>query len=123
MAENIPDPLRCTFEAGQDGAAVLRVVGDVDTLTASAFTEALADARARAVRDGLAHLVLDMGSAEFVSVAGMRSIVETSRDVAGAGVPVAVVGLTALQRSLIERIWPGTLRSGAPTAEAAGAAS
>ncbi|MCO1654570.1 STAS domain-containing protein [Pseudonocardia humida] len=121
MAQLPGDSFHCTLCPVGD-VDVLRIVGDIDTLTTSAFTGALAEALARGPRDGPGQLVLDLGGVGFVSVAGMRSIVEAAQAAAEAGIVFRVAGLAALQRSLAELIWPGTLRHGFPTAQDAGAA-
>ena len=56
------------------GAAVLRVSGELDLATASRFEEAVASAAPAT------HIVIDLSGCTFLDSAGMRSLVNASRD-------------------------------------------
>ena len=56
------------------GAAVLRIFGELDLATASRFEEAVASAAPAT------HIVIDLSGCTFLDSAGMRSLVNASRD-------------------------------------------
>lgn len=68
MSEYAHD-LAVTIEP-QDGAAIARIVGNVDTVTA----EQLLDALEAAIADGHANLVGDFSGVAYTSSAGLRSL-------------------------------------------------
>jgi uncharacterized protein (TIGR02172 family) len=58
-----------------DGAAVMEVLGRVDTVTASQLT----DAATRAQNDGATRLTLDFAGVDYISSSGLRAVLGTAK--------------------------------------------
>ena len=69
--------MKITTEKKED-VCILRVEGDVDTLTAPQLDEAVAGCAPECVK-----LVLDLGGVEYISSAGIRSIVKARQQMGG----------------------------------------
>jgi anti-anti-sigma factor len=71
------------------GCTVLRVAGRLDATSAAAFDKGFADSVAR----GTKNIVLDFSVLEYISSAGLRSVLGVKKKLKSIGGDVAVAGL------------------------------
>ncbi|MGH3135616.1 MAG: STAS domain-containing protein [Gaiellaceae bacterium] len=105
--------LEVTVDVLPDGAAVVRVQGDVDMATANILEDALAGVEATP------RLVVDLSSCGFIDSSGVRVLVTTSRRVRDEGVDIAVVAHEQATLRVLEIAALDTFVTVHPTLESA----
>ncbi len=81
------------------GATVLRASGRLDGTATADFEKAVIDAMAAA---GGARVVVDMKGVEYVSSAGLRSLLLAAKRAKGAGQPFSVASLSPAVKEIFE---------------------
>ena len=81
----------------RDGRLVVEVVGRLDTATAPAFDER----RATWMAEGHRRFVLDLSRLEYLSSAGLRSIISTAKQAGSGGGTVVLAGAQGLVKDVI----------------------
>lgn len=85
-------------ETAEPGVIVLAVTGDLDLATSEHLERAITDAAG----DHPAEIVLDLRAVNFMDSSGLRAIVASGEDLAGAGTRVCIDGLSGAAQRLLE---------------------
>ncbi|MBU6281093.1 STAS domain-containing protein [bacterium] len=81
------------------GATVLRATGRLDGTSTAEFEKTVTDALAAA---GQGRVVIDMKGVEYVSSAGLRSLLLAAKRAKGGGQPFSVAALSPAVREIFE---------------------
>ncbi|MFM7144175.1 MAG: STAS domain-containing protein [Alphaproteobacteria bacterium] len=81
------------------GSTVLRASGRLDGTATAEFEKAVVDAMVAAGRD---RVVVDMAGVEYVSSAGLRSLLLVAKRAKGSGQPFSVAALSPSVREIFE---------------------
>lgn len=81
-----------------DGVCVVRASGRVDTVTARSFGERLG----ALIDDGARRLVIDLAQVAYISSAGFRALLVTTRRIEAADGRLALAGVAGEVRRLFE---------------------
>lgn len=85
---------------------VVRVSGELDTMTRPVVATALSEALSRGPR----HLVVDLAATTFCCLRGYQLLAETGLLAAGWGIGFAVSGLSVHQHRVADLVLPGPVR-------------
>ena len=85
----------------RDGAIVFQVSGRVDESTWTAFGEALGDAVRQAREAGLAEVVIDLSSLDYMSSRGLRVLTVAKREADEAGIGLRLAAPNDVMREIL----------------------
>ena len=81
-----------------DKAVVLKVAGRIDARTTEQFDAACE----RLIQDGATHVVMDLAELQYISSAGLSSILRFAKQLKGKGGVVVISGLQGLVKQVFE---------------------
>lgn len=90
--------MNVTFERGSDGLVVVKPWGRLDAVAAPTFESTVA----QRVEDGDVRLLVDMSVVEYISSAGLRSLLALARLVTSRHGGMAVFGLHGVVREVFD---------------------